>query len=650
MQGVQKESILPAEEWQKITAKLNRYGGLYVYRDGVRVLPYGNSDYDFLNIERRRTKKASDWYFSYRRLFGAVEITRENNGKLEEKAGREGFRENAAYRQFRAMLENFFKQLALDWFREQTSVYGNFKGQRDEFKRQAEVLERREKQILVKRKRLQERIDQFFDEVEGGTPARIAGEIRRTMDELLQNIGSLQPEDAAKEIVMLEVQVNEDVDNLRERFRVPKPRGFSPTKSLQKELDRVSNVTARLENEIFGPLSTEIDERISAAADEARALVSRHQRIKEAINSVEARETRRARTVARETQQETTNLSNEVFRRTKESLVAVDKSFKEAAMSLARESLADLSDDKFRDFGLELEERLKSAVMGEIESLEQMRDQIQSLIEAIKEGVSLDETTAAYEERSQILEEQLENYTELAQLGTAIGIIQHEFNSTVGGLSKGIQDLTSWSKSDPQVKRICTSLRSSFEHLETYLSMFQPLRKRLYRKAITISGKAVRTYLLQIFGERFKRHRIEWKTSDAFEGHTVEDYPSVFLPPFVNIVDNGLYWLTRDSSGRLLDYSGSRQIMFDADDTGFLISNSGPGIDEKDADRIFEFSFTRKLRGLGMGLAIARKALRDAGYDLTLETTGRGTSPIFRVSTVRNKTATQPQNTSILEL
>src|SRR5208282_1560710 len=111
------------------------------------------------------------------------------------------------------------------------------------------------------------------------------------------------------------------------------------------------------------------------------------------------------------------------------------------------------------------------------------------------------------------------------------------------------------------------------------------------------------------------------------------------------IVDNGLYWLTRDSSGKLLDYSGSRQIMFDANDTGFLISNNGPGIDERDADRIFEFSFTRKLRGLGMGLAIARKALRDARYDLTLEARGRGTSPIFRVSTVRKETVAQPQNT-----
>ena len=36
-----------------------------------------------------------------------IELTRENNSTLQEKAGREGFIENKAYKQFRSIIENF---------------------------------------------------------------------------------------------------------------------------------------------------------------------------------------------------------------------------------------------------------------------------------------------------------------------------------------------------------------------------------------------------------------------------------------------------------------------------------------------------------------------------------------------------------------
>ena len=98
--------------------KLDRIGGMYLYRDGIRILPYGDSDNDFLDIERRRTLSASYYFFSYRRMFGVINVSRHNNSRLVEKAGREGFRENSAYRQFKGVLESFFNNLAADFFRE----------------------------------------------------------------------------------------------------------------------------------------------------------------------------------------------------------------------------------------------------------------------------------------------------------------------------------------------------------------------------------------------------------------------------------------------------------------------------------------------------------------------------------------------------
>src|SRR6202035_835390 len=139
VQGESRVSTLPTDEMAIISNKLNQLGGLYIYKDNVRILPYGDTDYDFLNIEKNRTKSAGYYYFSYRRIFGVIEIDRAHNAALQEKAGREGFRENRAYRQFREILKNFFVQVAADFFREGSAKLGRYEERRAELSRLEKV-------------------------------------------------------------------------------------------------------------------------------------------------------------------------------------------------------------------------------------------------------------------------------------------------------------------------------------------------------------------------------------------------------------------------------------------------------------------------------------------------------------------------------
>lgn len=96
----------------KLNTKIDTFGGLYIYRDGFRVLPYGRPSVDFLSFEERRSKNAGIHFFSYRRMFGYIEISRKNNSRLTDKAGREGFINNIAYREFRNDLIEMFADLA----------------------------------------------------------------------------------------------------------------------------------------------------------------------------------------------------------------------------------------------------------------------------------------------------------------------------------------------------------------------------------------------------------------------------------------------------------------------------------------------------------------------------------------------------------
>ena len=74
VQGAQRDSLLAPEQWHGLTSKLDVLGGLYIYRNGIRILPYGNTENDFLRIEERRNLGAAYYFFSYRRMVGAIEL------------------------------------------------------------------------------------------------------------------------------------------------------------------------------------------------------------------------------------------------------------------------------------------------------------------------------------------------------------------------------------------------------------------------------------------------------------------------------------------------------------------------------------------------------------------------------------------------
>ena len=63
---------------------------IYLYRDGVRVYPYGDPDDDWLNIDvTRGTGRAGD-FFSNDQIVGWIDITQEGNPTLRDKTNREG--------------------------------------------------------------------------------------------------------------------------------------------------------------------------------------------------------------------------------------------------------------------------------------------------------------------------------------------------------------------------------------------------------------------------------------------------------------------------------------------------------------------------------------------------------------------------------
>lgn len=633
--GLQTESRLPPELHWKIINKLDQLGGVYVYRDGVRILPYGNSDYDWLNMERRRNKAAKDYFFSYRRVFGVVEISKEANSGLIEKAGREGFMENAAYRQLKDLVENFLVEVVRDYFRKTGDFSEDFWKVKEEFERQREILKKREQSKSYRKQKFASELGIFFQKIEKNESSIEVSNIKNGFDAKLRAFTAMiekDPEEAGRKILKLDSEIRAEMANLRKSYTLTRPRGMGLTKNQMDNWNAYLKESDELENKQFKPLEEHLQKEITAAFASVSSYVGKRRRIEQMLQEMKTHTERDAKRMRTETAEEVKILHERVLIEVKEHMNAIQASLKETLIGFEQKDISALSEEEQEAYQRSLAHELELASTRELKALESVRDQIAMLNEALANEESITEVTTALEERAETFKNQIDQYAELAQIGTAVGIVQHEFASTVRMMHTYIKQLRGWAATNPQLEEIYKNIRTNFEHFDEYMNVFKPFDRRLQRTKIDLPGQEIRYYLLNLFEDRIKRHNITIKATRKFENATIHTYPSTIYPCFVNIIDNAIYWITKDAEGVPRHGDGKREIRLDADAHGMLISNSGPGIKRRIADRIFEFRYSQKKNGRGMGLYISREILRREGLDLILEKYGEDVRPTFRIA------------------
>lgn len=622
VQGNSKESLLPVEEWVRVTAKLNKLGGLYIYKNGIRVLPYGSSDYDFLELERERTKKASTAYFSYRRMFGYVEITKDQNPNLSEKAGREGFRENAAYKEFRGILKHFFRQVAADFFQASGLYSEAYVEIRGELKRQDEIRRQREQQSKEKRKEFAISIDRVFDDVEKGIPTKETAKIIGSVTTAIQdskNTNDGMPISA--KLIEIAADARQQIEALRNRYSVAKPHGLGLTSSLRRDWEFYKAELSRLEAEVFQPTQESVEALVAERASEEASSGNAKRAIERALKAriAAALETMQATEKSVRGDMEAAN--NRVEQFLNASRKKVENTIAEARAELNRISPS---------------EKRNAAVLGEyykheasiVETTEEERLHLLAigtkLKEAIDSSLSADDIIEALEEENLALVERSEADVELATLGMAVSVIGHEFRNTVASMRDNLNRLKGWADVNRDLLTLWRSIRADFDHLDAYLELFTPLQQRLFRKKVQVSGVSIEGYLRRLFGERFQREKVDLRVSNMFKRYSFLGYPSTFYPVFVNLVDNSLYWLKDRSNEKVI------QLDFEGGST-FVVSDNGPGIPKRDREAVFERGFTRKPAGRGMGLKISRDVLARENWELILGDSQLGQGATFKI-------------------
>ena len=606
--GTARESKLPNVLWQEIYNKTNRIGGLYIYRDGIRVLPYGDSDVDFLHIEQRRSKTAQA-FFSYRRMLGSVELTKASNYSLHEKAGREGFIENKAYKQFKSILENFFIQIARDFFNEKGDLSDQFVQIRSRHQEAYDLLKKRENLTSTKKIKLQKQLEIFFNRYDNDYWNSRLTNISERINYKFENFDG-QLESVDDFIFEIQQILSNGIKPLINNLNIPFPAGVGFAKKLRDLCDMYAVNKDKIEQDI-NELKQSTEKRLVEFEDEFGNRTGMRRRFADSIDSQTEYQQKQLNAVYSKANKVLEELEGWAKSEISKNKAIAKESLEQVKHDFSSVSFSEKSTDELYQLKASLEGKITETANMVLDKVEHISEQIQTIREGNEQNsISGNKLTEILESEYEHLKEVNEQNSEMVHLGMAIGIIHHEFSGNVLGIRRALKEMQPWASKNEKLNLIYQDIRSGFEHLEGYLKVFTPLTRRLARKKVTITGKAVSDFVDSVFWDRLASENIKLKVTDKFLEQSIIGFTSTIYPAIINLIDNSIFWLGKAT--------GEKTITLDASQNGFIIKDSGPGIPTIDQDNVFEFAFSRKVGGRGMGLYVVRKTLEDEGFEISL--------------------------------
>lgn len=614
VQGIASESRLDPEAFGSMNAKLRRLGGLYVYMDGIRVQPYGRPDVDYLEIEERRSFGAAYYFFSYRRMFGAVGLTSQQNSGLQEKAGREGFKSGRAYSDFRQLLINLLKHLAAEYFRADAPQVSAYEQGRKRLVREDKLRKEREKQAAAGRRQLRSQLASAVEHLSETDFQERASEIVEELSTQLAAADRLQP--ATRKVSQAKHALRQMVAPLE----FDEPEGFAPSRPMRQDMMFVERGAADVEESYVRPALELVDDLAGATEARLAARAADEQERRQFVKSRMVAATDRMTVAEAEADQALAALSANARSTLRALLADFHKHLEHVARPSASESTGWMQEQA------EFERQLDSLAAKTHRELTQITNLIRSSDLVFTSGAPAPtELAAAADAEIVELRAQADDQLEYVQLGLALAVVDHEFRATVSNIRSDVRRVGSWAKKNPQLVGLYEDLRRDFDHLDSYLTLLTPMQRRLRRTKTTIKGSDIARFLNELFRERLRATHTEIRASREFEAAKITGYASTFYPVFINLVDNSLYWIQStgpDASESLIELSKRGDAL--------IYRDTGPGIAEDIAERVFDFGFTTKPGGSGLGLAIASQVLDRAGWSIGLGSRDNGAEFLIR--------------------
>lgn len=573
-EGNPRSSTLPPSIHAQVVNRAESLSGLNIYRDGLRVMPYGRPENDFFKIEERRQMNAGREFWASRRSFGRIALTRSHNPNLRDKAGREGVIDNTASRAIQMLVVDLLKVTARRYF---GSDYEHREDLIEEIQAENDAAASKAKSARSGQ------LNSFRKTVRELSP--LLTESIVSLASVTESLKEIIARDNAEELWAISSRVEALQDKRADLKLPPKPKNLGKFEERYREyrqgFSEFSEKVESLKN--LWALETE---RLSArpAIDIARSKLSSNQKF------ISDRLIRWRRGILDSLKSEIERIDSSIDNDQKEfyKKSAPLLSDLEAARTPLRVVLNEM--DKIRD---DLVLRFSEQYDPYTRSLRQL-----------SEGVDLDGVFAYAGARTETLEKKLEQIEGLAQIGVSVEILSHELHSLDRRLEVGLKSLPENIHAMPAYIAANDARVELVERLG-FLSKLQVSGSDIKQE---ITGANIETYLRAFFGGALESASVTLAVTEEFKNIRFTEYPSRIFPVFINLVNNSLYWVS-NRNVRTIQLAVLGEVI--------VLSDTGPGIDQDDIDNLFELFFTRRVRGRGVGLYLCKQTLAAGGHKIS---------------------------------
>lgn len=583
MEFIPANSTHSSEEYSRYRDLADKYSGFMVFRDGLRVLPYGRTDNDFFEIESRRSKSAGREFWNHRQMFGRLSIGRDSNPNLKDKAGREGLLDNHAAKTFREIVANILRRSARLYFGSESTYRDDLLPEIRDVNRKRKAEAEREKIHRRRGRAFRTNLAHFSEalpavllEVESYLETldiRREGQIgtaKRDLDAFAMRLADFALPPKPKN---LSARLEERYIDYRRSYRALRSAIAALREKLDEQIERIDPTRPEeLLQEQLLRQGRELKRRLERWGKEAEGLQrDEHARVKALVKD-----------------------RMEAFMR--EAQPVVDRVRAGATpFSEATETM-----DKLK---ARFEAENRDIFIPYIGALESLGDSVDLMHLATFDADEVGE-----------LREELDRLNSLAQLGIAVEIVGHDLQTFDDILADGLRRLPD----NVRESKAAKDIEFAYEGLTDQLRFLSPLRLAGQKVQKWISGENIFDYVAAFFKPLLARNNIALECTEAFRSLQVFDQQSRLYPVFINLVNNSLYWLA--TSG-----CDDRKIIFDVVDQEVVVSDNGPGVDEEDVSSLFTLFFTRKARGgRGVGLYLCRANLAAGGHRIRYESNREG--------------------------
>lgn len=564
-------SSLDIKDIDILDEKAQKYSGLLIFRDNLRVLPYGRVDNDFFKIEERRSLHAGRYYWSNRRVFGYIGISHEHNKELKDKSGREGFISNPASRELKILVEDILVTLADRYFGSKS--------------------EERQELLSIAKKNKDLRKD-------AQTQARKASQ--KSFKEALKT-QTPKLEESLSTIKTLKVSL-EDKDKI----------SADDLKHLDEQLSKLEVIRTEIKIPTRPPKISIHEERFREYRDKYNEFSAYVIQLKTVINKMESELNKLA---PQQSAKKLFDKNQAVLNSKLNKYLSLIEAKITALHSIWKKDISEDRSSYYRQAiniveGVEDSSHLENALnnldiiyLDLVETYSFKYDAILKTLEKISEGINLDSAFSIAEEERSDVEEKMRTINSVAQLGISVEILSHELEELDSLVTRGLNSLPTNVKDHPGFKLA----KDSHKALTSQIRFLSPLKISGYQARETITGKNIEDHINQFYGDRFERQRINFEVTEAFRSLKISDLPSRIYPVFINLVNNAMYWVS------LVE---DRKIKIDLIDDLVVVANSGPKVDEDDVQRLFDLFYTKRANGRGVGLYLCRENLAVAHHKI----------------------------------